>query len=85
MIGELNSSINEPLKREICVIKHTTGAPGLRFLGLGPFCIPTNGLKKLKNACFGKYFVKITEKWKAFKKMLENTVKFPGKHLETIS
>ena len=49
MIGELNSSINEPLKREICVIKHTTGAPGLRFLGLGPFFIPSKGLKKLKN------------------------------------
>ena len=44
-----NSSINEPLKREIRLIKHTPGAPGLRFLGLGPFCIPTNGLKKLKN------------------------------------
>ncbi len=44
-----NSSINEPLKREIRLIKHNTGAPGLRFLGLGPFCIPTNGLKKLKN------------------------------------
>ena len=49
MIGELNSSINEPLKREICLIKHTTGAPGLRFLGLGPFFMPSNGLKKLKN------------------------------------
>jgi len=49
MIGELNSSISEPLNREICVIKHTNGAPGLRFLGLGPFFIPSNGLKKLKN------------------------------------
>ena len=49
MIGELNSSINEPLKREIRLIKHTSGAPGLRFLGLGPFFIPSNGLKKLKN------------------------------------
>ncbi len=49
MIGELNSSINEPLKRKIHLIKHTTGAPGLRLLGLGPFFIPSNGLKKLKN------------------------------------
>jgi len=49
MISELNSSINEPLKREIRLIKHTSGAPGLRFLGLGPFFIPSNGLKKLKN------------------------------------
>ena len=49
MNDELNSSINKPLKSEIRLIKHTTGAPGLRFLGLGPFFIPTRGLKKLKN------------------------------------
>tara|TARA_Y100001968_G_scaffold332176_1_gene389389 strand:- start:72 stop:569 length:498 start_codon:yes stop_codon:yes gene_type:complete len=49
MIGELNSSIKEPRKREIRLIKHIAGAPGLRFLGLGPFFVPSNGLKKLKN------------------------------------
>ena len=49
MIGELNSSISEPLSSEIRLVKHTTGAPGLRYLGLGPFFIPSNGLKRLKN------------------------------------
>ena len=49
MIGELNSSISEPLSSEIRLVKHTTGAPGLRHLGLGPFFIPSNGLKRLKN------------------------------------
>ena len=49
MICELNSSISEPLSSEIRLVKHTTGAPGLRYLGLGPFFIPSNGLKRLKN------------------------------------
>ena len=34
--------------REIILIKHFQGAPGLRFLGLGPFLFPCNGLYKLK-------------------------------------
>ena len=35
--------------REIRLIKHASGAPGLRFWGLGPFFLPTKGLKKLQN------------------------------------
>lgn len=33
---------------KIKLIKHAPGAPGLRFLGLGPGLIPSNGLVKLK-------------------------------------
>ncbi len=29
-------------------IQHASGAPGLRIFGLGPKCIPQNGIKKLK-------------------------------------
>ena len=34
--------------KEISLIKHTKGAFGLRFFGLGPNLQPTNGLKKLQ-------------------------------------
>ena len=40
--------MNEPRKRKISLINHSSGAPGLRMLGLGPFLLPSNGLKKLK-------------------------------------
>ena len=30
------------------LVKHFKGAPGLRFFGTGPNCIPCNGLLKLK-------------------------------------
>ena len=32
----------------IVLIKHYKGAPGLRLLGLGPNCIPCQGMKKLR-------------------------------------
>ena len=45
--------------KEISLIKHSKGAIGLRFFGLGPNLNPTNGLKKLqkllnKNAFWAK-------------------------------
>ena len=36
-------------KEEIILIKHIKGAPGLRFLGLGPNLIPCQGLAKLRD------------------------------------
>ena len=33
---------------EISLIKHSKGAMGLRFFGLGPNLVPTNGLDKLQ-------------------------------------
>ena len=36
------------LNREIILIKHLKGAPGLRFFGIGPHLLPCNGLFKLK-------------------------------------
>ena len=40
---------NQSMRREISLIEHATGAPGMRYFGLGPFLIPTQGLKKLKS------------------------------------
>ena len=34
--------------KEISLIKHSRGAIGLRFFGLGPNLVPTNGLDKLQ-------------------------------------
>ena len=34
--------------KEISLLKHSKGAMGLRFFGLGPNLIPTNGLNKLQ-------------------------------------
>ena len=34
--------------KEISLIKHSKGAMGLRFFGLGPNLVPTNGLDKLQ-------------------------------------
>ena len=34
--------------KEISLIKHSNGAPGLRYFGLGPKLKPTNGLNKLQ-------------------------------------
>ena len=36
------------LNREIILIKHFKGAPGLRLFGIGPNFLPCNGLCKLK-------------------------------------
>ena len=35
-------------KKEIILIRHFKGAPGLRLFGLGPYLLPSNGLFKLK-------------------------------------
>ena len=38
------------MKTKKCILlKHIKGAPGLRFLGLGPYMQPCNGLAKLQN------------------------------------
>ena len=36
------------MNREIILIKHFKGAPGLRLFGIGPNLLPCNGLYKLK-------------------------------------
>ena len=40
--------MDEPSKREISLVNHASGAPGLRMLGLGPLLLPSKGLTKLK-------------------------------------
>tara|TARA_Y100001968_G_scaffold289958_1_gene293364 strand:+ start:1177 stop:1638 length:462 start_codon:yes stop_codon:yes gene_type:complete len=34
---------------DLFLVKHATGAPGLRLLGLGPMLLPQRGIKKLKS------------------------------------
>ena len=33
---------------DLTVVTHAPGAPGLRFLGMGPCLLPMNGVKKLQ-------------------------------------
>tara|TARA_Y100001933_G_scaffold123904_1_gene123766 strand:+ start:179 stop:667 length:489 start_codon:yes stop_codon:yes gene_type:complete len=46
MMQILNKNIL--LNREVILIKHFKGAPGLRLLGIGPNFVPCNGLQQLK-------------------------------------
>ena len=46
MMQILNKNIL--LNREVILIKHFKGAPGLRLFGIGPNFVPCNGLQQLK-------------------------------------
>ena len=46
MMKILNKNIL--LNREVILIKHFKGAPGLRLFGIGPNFVPCNGLQQLK-------------------------------------
>tara|TARA_B100000925_G_scaffold275599_1_gene242008 strand:- start:295 stop:783 length:489 start_codon:yes stop_codon:yes gene_type:complete len=46
MMQILNKNIL--LNRELILIKHFKGAPGLRLFGIGPNFVPCNGLQQLK-------------------------------------
>ena len=57
----------------IHIIKHANGAPGLRLLGLGPYLIPSNGVKKLQKLFNKNAFWAEKRKLKNIRKMLSNS------------
>ena len=57
----------------IRTVNHAPGAPGLRFLGLGPFWLPCRGLKKLKNLLDNEAFWAVNRSEKNLRKMLSNS------------
>ena len=59
--------------RKIKLIKHWYGAPGLRLFGLGPYCIPMNGVKKLKLLFDEHTFWANNRKLSDIKKILKNS------------
>ena len=58
---------------QIKLIKHCNGAPGLRLFGLGPYCIPMNGVKKLKVLFDEHTFWARNRKLCDIKKILKNS------------
>ena len=59
--------------RKISLIKHATGAPGLRVFGLGPNFIPSNGLEKLKLLFNQNAFWAKNRNKQQIRKMLKNS------------
>ena len=59
--------------RKISLIKHATGAPGLRLFGLGPNFIPSNGLEKLKLLFNQNTFWAVNRNKEQIKKMLRHS------------
>ena len=59
--------------KEISLIKHSKGALGLRFFGLGPNLKPNNGLNKLKKLLDNHTFWAKNRKINDLKKCLANS------------
>ena len=59
--------------KEISLIKHSRGALGLRFFGLGPKLKPTNGLSKLKELLDNNAFWAKSRTINDLKKCLANS------------
>ncbi len=59
--------------RKITLIKHATGAPGLRLFGLGPKLKPSNALEKLKLLFNQNAFWAKNRNKHQIKKMLKNS------------
>ena len=59
--------------KEISLVKHSKGALGLRFLGLGPNLKPTNGLNKLQKLLDNNAFWAKNRTIKDLKKCLANS------------
>ncbi len=59
--------------KQIILIKHLNGAPGLRLLGLGPKCIPVNAIDQLKNLLEDQSFWAKGRKKNEIKEMIKNS------------
>ena len=59
--------------KEVTIIKHTKGAPGLRMFGLGPYLKPNKGLLKLQEFLNQNAFWAQNRTKKDLKKCLANS------------
>ena len=59
--------------KQIILIKHLNGAPGLRLFGLGPKCIPVNAIDQLKNLLEDQSFWAKGRTKNKIKKMIRNS------------
>ena len=59
--------------KQIIIIKHLNGAPGLRLFGMGPKCIPVNAIHQLKILLEDQSFWAKGRTKNDIKKMLKNS------------
>ena len=59
--------------KRLKLIHHAPGAPGLRFLGLGPYYIPSRGLFKLKRLLEKHAFWASNRNYQNLRKLLANS------------
>tara|TARA_Y100001968_G_scaffold248543_1_gene233091 strand:- start:199 stop:660 length:462 start_codon:yes stop_codon:yes gene_type:complete len=60
--------------KDLILVKHATGAPGLRLLGLGPMLLPQRGIIKLKSFLDRNTLWAKRRRNEEIKKMLSNSV-----------
>tara|TARA_B100001250_G_C19414170_1_gene620360 strand:- start:164 stop:640 length:477 start_codon:yes stop_codon:yes gene_type:complete len=60
--------------KDLILVKHASGAPGLRFFGLGPMFSPKRGILKLKSLLSKNTLWAKKRSTKDIKKMLSNSV-----------
>ncbi len=60
--------------KDLILVKHATGAPGLRLLGLGPMLLPQRGVIKLKSFLDRNTLWAKRRRNEEIKKMLSNSV-----------
>jgi len=60
--------------KDFILVKHATGAPGLRLLGLGPMLLPQRGVIKLKSFLDRNTLWAKRRRNEEIKKMLSNSV-----------
>ena len=58
---------------KISIIKHFSGSPGLRLLGLGPKLIPCNGMMELQKLLSNNTFWAVNRNQQQLRKMLANS------------
>ena len=58
---------------KVTLIKHASGAPGLRYLGLGPRLTPIRGIKQLQDLLNRNTLWAKSRSFKEIKKMLSRS------------
>tara|TARA_Y100001968_G_C19064796_1_gene575475 strand:+ start:90 stop:557 length:468 start_codon:yes stop_codon:yes gene_type:complete len=58
---------------KVTLVKHASGAPGLKYLGLGPSFSPVNGIKKLQHLLNNNTLWAHSRSYKDIRKMLNRS------------
>ena len=67
--------------KDLILVKHARGAPGLRILGLGPMLLPQRGIIKLKSFLDRNTLWAKRRRDQEIKKMLSNSAAIVFHHI----